>query len=529
MANIDDLAFDAGMEVIHRCSANPYQFPTPNGDVVQFFLRHRSNLLSPPSFDNCRSCRSRVQKLGNLSGSNSQVLVPSDALEQLWLNPLRKYFTKISQYAIGALKTPIDGVEFVTGPWVCNYLPESGSYIHFSCMVNNPKPIDAETAHTLSTGIKRYIFNGQFIRLIDCLLAKGEKALSHVLECLQQVAYGVRLIPAMKWLCTIYEALRGSEISFSKMNDRDRVLFQLRYLFEAGISRDNPAGDGICLFFETYKNNLKDFLDENPEHLKGFIATRLDPTTYQRPTTEPSAQHDTEFGNIVGKIVNTVVELDGVSTKFPGTVTLSSRDPDEPTPAAASADPEPLPKFSHEFIQEFKNLKTCKDLMRFLRGRPEIGFPGLEVYVSNLVVMYVAESNVPELLKYPFLWAYLEKISADMIGIGDKWAQINTLVPLYETIDAEIVHRNFLVIPKKASLAKVLNPRNCCIPELFKSDCHKFRKHIETVNKCQPVSVPEKAHMVGLGTCQSLPDGELQNAVRIRIIGTGTYCTITHI
>lgn len=530
-------AFDAGMEVIHRCSANPYQFPTPNGGVVQFFLRHRPNLLSPPSFDNCRSCRSRVENLGNLSGSKGQVLMPPDVLEQITLNPEYKYFKEISQYASNVLKSPIDGIEFVTGHWVCDYLPKSGKdtdgkyFLHFACRVTKPNPINDAKKRIYNDAIRKYIFEGQFYKLIQNLLVKGEKALTHVHKCLQRVHNGVQLIPAMDWLCNIYEAL--TKTPFDEMSEREKVLFQLRFLFAAGIEEGAHPSIGICPYFESSKN-IQDFLDETTKHLEGLIKKRLDGDNYRRSTVEPSREETKEFMRVFPEILNTVLKVEDLPTKIPDTLTLPlpSSDPiDRPAVAAvASAGSEPPSKLTPAVIDAFNNLTTCKALFQFLHQNPYIVNIGLEVYTKSGTPCYIAESNVPrELLKYPpFLWAYLEEKSPEMIGIEGKWAQIHMLVPMYKTIGCGDVHRNILIIPYGATLDKVANVSNCCFAELFTSKVQHLGRSLEWQNKINPVRIPSEPHAVGLAACQSTAT-EMTSDIIVRIVNTLGYCRIGRI
>ena len=472
-----EAAFHTVLDVLHG-QFTPFTVTASNGDVLNLVVETKCDPMiikkkihelqygsSPGCGLRCNTCAEWMRKYGSLHFKEGSVFARVPCA-----NPYRK-LVDTSQDSFKEFKVVVEPMRE----------HHDGSYVHFELVPT----VLSELSNSFTALDYEWFLHQHIGTLKRSLETHGHsgilESLTLLIETLDQVKYGDKIIHAVRWYASTMEAWMAVPYDAPSFA---RELVVAQALVKARFEKGHGHERIVCTsLHQMLKNGLDALATANSvEGLRRLLESRFSPMTYMRRTAPASAgqltmamDHFRGFGFTMPELMSR-----GELVASYGGVAVAT---DQPTASACDV---------WAAVSHFIAPKTFKELVtRIMAGE----MSGLDVQMDGqtLLCLTVYEQSARELFKYPYLWSFKNRAKPEIYGLPNSgFSKVNAIA---------FPGRNVFIGIVGARPAPKMG--NTCFPSyLASAHARKCGLAFEELNK-QQMRVPTDCQEFALGIGES--------------------------
>jgi hypothetical protein len=512
---IADALFECVLSELKNAEFTPFSLTVSNGDVLEIALC-RETL---PTFSNlvneihethggglhCNTCKHFMKKNGQLQFEEGMMFD----------------FASGPYVDLGSKTTKIKSVKIFTEKVIGT--PFSDGFDHFHATLNKV----SEFKNSFDAKDYEWYLRHNVPTLLRTLSEHNEdgiiESLELLIETLDSVTYGDKLIHAMRWfLCTMeeYRAIPRDAPDHVKHLMVSRALLNARLTPGVGHERI------ICTNLGQAKNNGLDALAcaNDVNGLNKLLTSRFSPLTYCRPTADPTEGQYKEAMKLfkdLGFTTPKVMPLANIE-KYGGVLVANSANgangangADATTiwNASLSKKQEKASGFAARSGEKNGNFpKTFDELIT----RAE-KFPGLQVMTTGETPVFLTEiaESSKIAFKYPHLWAFESRQTVKKYGIVDPWCSVNAVTKMGRNVFIGLCGAHPTLVADVGTMS------NTCFPSFLETAYERrCRTAFEELNKTKLTVIGSEPLAIGIGTSRKDEGRKAVSSMRFRFQGT---------
>ena len=480
----------------------------------------------------CRECMNRSQHLANCLDANGQ---------RVWLQNQKRgdegYICRVIQ---SAPRPVITGVHVVTTKSVYGYPETSGQdtdgtpYQHYTKEYDQVSDLTPEEAEMCQNVMDKYI------PLIFSLLnrfpnIKGMRDSTRIMiEVARQATYGIKVLSSLKWMHDVFQHIiehyDGRSVS-PQMSHLDRTRIAVYAISMANVSNDYN-GWVLTEYHQVNGTLLNVFKNAaSKEGIKSMLENIFNPTTYKKPTSEPSERQIEKADELIGDFDASIFSIGEDYESLEGVHTVGGKRTEKPSIWATLKEKKRVQKGSgpddkyncaSRFSGGIENFSTVTKLIQMIKSgkidkiRMNFKVDWRQDYTKNTnrdlssVCFCKIMGMKPGVLKTPYLWNF------ERNGV-------------YLDMDFEVSHVhicNTSTFHNVVFILKTTWGKTECTRKVFHVDFLStqyeriLRKPWEALQETAKdiVSMPEGYVAAGVGSAKGKDDGRLVDPVALTVM-----------